>query len=296
MATDSTFGAGTTPTRTLTSDPFTGRVDLTFLPGLPAGSYTLLVHSGPTANASGIEDAAGNPMDNTATEGTKDFTFTFSVQAQPVFITNTSLVSTYVPTTSATQTIPNLVGGPRSYFEVPAANTTPAAPAPPTAIIINFSAPLNPIADYSNAVQLIGSADGAGASPDGDFGTLGIGGTGSSGSGFTQVSGTTVSLVDPTGKLPGDPGFAGTELVLQLASGVTLAPDDYQLYIPNSGPNAIFDIFGNQLDGEFLGNLTPTGNNYVANTKFDGYTSSPVTATGQLPVAGLRRPDRQRYR
>ena len=71
VATDSTFGAGTTPTRTTTSDPFTGRIDLTFLPGLPAGSYTLLVHSGPTANASGIQDAAGNPMDNTATVGTQ---------------------------------------------------------------------------------------------------------------------------------------------------------------------------------------------------------------------------------
>ena len=95
-----------------------------------------------------------------------------------------------------------------------------------------------------------------------------------------------MTLVDPSGKLPGDPGFSGTELVLQLAAGTTLAPDDYQLYIPNTGTNAIFDIFGNQLDGEFLGNLAPTGNNYVANTSFNGYTSSPVTATGnyQPPV------------
>ena len=38
--------------------------------------------------------------------------------------------------------------------------------------------------------------------------------------------------------------------------------------------------------GEFLGNLTPTGNTYVANTSFNGYTSSPSTATGnyQPPV------------
>ncbi len=105
-----------------------------------------------------------------------------------------------------------------------------------------------------------------------------------------------MTLVDPTGKLPGDPGFAGTELVLQLAPGTTLPADDYQIYMPNTGPTAIFDIFGNQLDGEFLGNLTPTGNNYVATTSFDGYTSSPITATGNLPAAGLRRPDRQRYR
>ena len=56
--------------------------------------------------------------------------------------------------------------------------------------------------------------------------------------------------------------------------------------MPNTGPTAIFDIFGNQLDGEFLGNLAPTGNNYVATTSFDGYTSSPITATGnyQPPV------------
>ncbi len=41
VPTDATFGSGTTPTRNTTSDPFTGRIDLTFLPGLPAGSYTL---------------------------------------------------------------------------------------------------------------------------------------------------------------------------------------------------------------------------------------------------------------
>ena len=95
-----------------------------------------------------------------------------------------------------------------------------------------------------------------------------------------------MTLVDPTGKLPGDPGFAGTELVLQLAAGTMLPADVYQIYMPNTGPTAIFDIFGNQLDGEFLGNLAPTGNNYVANTSFDGYTSSPITATSnyQPPV------------
>ena len=35
-------------------DPFAGRIDLTFRADLPAGTYSLIVHSGPTANASGI--------------------------------------------------------------------------------------------------------------------------------------------------------------------------------------------------------------------------------------------------
>jgi hypothetical protein len=282
--TDATFGAGTTPSRTATSDPFTGRIDLTFKPGLPAGTYALVVHSGPTGAASGLTDAAGNPLNNTAASGTADFTFSFSLQSTAVFITNLGLQNSYGQANST------LIGGPRSFFEMPAAGASPRAPAPPTAIVIDFSQPLDPNANYSNAVQLIASADGSGAAPDGNFGTLGQGGTGSGGSGFTVlnnvVPGTTVTLVDPSGKLPGDPGFSGTRLVLQLAPGTTLGPDNYRIYIPNSGSTAISDIFGHQLDGEFLGNLTPTGNNYVANATFDGYTSSPATAVGgyQPPI------------
>jgi hypothetical protein len=295
-ATDTTFALGSTPLRTSTSDPFAGRIDLSFKPGLPAGTYTLTVHSGATASAGGVQDAAGNPLDNsstsTAVPPSKDFVFSFSVQSQPVFITDLALQN------SSGQTGSTIIGGPQSYFEVPTAGVTPRAPAPPTSFFIDFSTPLRvyqpgttTLVDYSDAVQLIASADGVGATPDGDFGTLGIAGQGSTGNGFMKI-GTlndpqhginrvvTVTLVDPTGKLPGDPGFSGTRLVWSL-TGTPLSPDHYRIYLPNTGSDAIFDIFGNQLDGEFLGNLA-ANNTYIANSNFDGYTASPITATGNF--------------
>ena len=64
---------------------------------------------------------------------------------------------------------------------------------------------------------------GAGGPSDGDFGTLGEGGLGSSaGTGYTVIAGTTVTLADKTsGALLGQPGFVkGDRLVLQIAPGM----------------------------------------------------------------------------
>src|SRR3954471_16445677 len=63
---------------------------------------------------------------------------------------------------------PQLVGGPRSFFEV---GGGPGVAAPPTGIVLNFSAAVTST-DFNNAVQLIRTADNPGAAPDGDFGTL----------------------------------------------------------------------------------------------------------------------------
>ncbi len=51
---------------------------------------------------------------------------------------------------------------------------------------------------------------------------------------------------------------------MSLAPGTTLPTDYYQLYIPNqlepgNIDTRIYDIYGNQLDGEFLGNPTSNG-------------------------------------
>ncbi len=87
-----------------------------------------------------------------------------------------------------------------------------------------------------------------------------------SGTGFTVVSGTTVTLYNynitsGTSSLVTQAGQSGNRLVLQIAAGTTLAADDYRIYMPNQVDAAgndtrIFDIYGNQLDGEFLGNQT----------------------------------------
>src|SRR5262249_51263943 len=142
--------------------------------------------------------------------------------------------------------------------------------------VVNFSNPL-PFAvpdafgtlvpvDYTSLLQLVQSADSPTSSPDGDFGNLGQGGLGSTGTGFNLLHNYTVTLqsfntVTQTWTQVTTPGQSGTRLVLQLNAGVTLAPDYYRIYLPNQVEpgnvnTQITDIYGNVLDGEFLGTRT----------------------------------------
>ena len=96
----------------------------------------------------------------------------------------------------------------------------------PTAVVVDFSNPLplsppplaSPI-NYTNAVQLIASADSASCPADGDFGNLGQGGLGSTGTGFTVVPARTVTLYSFNGTtwVPTTAGGSGTRLVLTVA-------------------------------------------------------------------------------
>ncbi len=210
---------------------------------------------------------AGNPLNDTVSPpglATKDFVVNFDVQPQPVYITSMALESTYQGNGST------VIGTEQSYFELPPSggtNTRDNVPAPPTAVVIDFSNPLpyssssgSPI-NYGQDVQLIESADSSGAASDGDFGNLGQGGLGSTGSGFTILTDTTVTLYSYNGTtwVPTAPGGSGTRLVLTVAT--TLTADDYQVYIPNQIQpgninTEIFDIYGNQLDGENVGTQT----------------------------------------
>ena len=159
---------------------YNGMINLTFSTGIPAGSYELIAHT-KEQTYPGLLDAAGNPLSS-------DFDYTFSLQSQPVFITNIAMESTYSNNGSTA------IGGPRSYYELPSTvpGYVPRAEAPPTAWVIDLSNPI-PYTDYSSLsanqlpVQLIGSADTAGGTPDGDvrqsrstadgnFGDLGEGG------------------------------------------------------------------------------------------------------------------------
>ncbi len=119
----------------------------------------------------GITDAAGNPLDDTVTPpgvATKDFIINFDVQPQPVYITSMALESTYNANGST------VIGTEQSYFELPPAggtNTRDNVPAPPTAVVIDFSNPLpyatsggTPI-NYANDVQFIASANSAESAP-----------------------------------------------------------------------------------------------------------------------------------
>ena len=251
------------PSRLLPSDPNSGRVDLTFAPGLPKGTYELVAHTTettvvPDANGlpvttafPGLLDAAGNPLNNTFVTGTPDFSIRFNLQPEPVFVTT---VTTNVNNAQGNALLP------RSYYEInPRAGDIVSAP--PTTFNVDFSNPLatidpttgNPI-DFNSAIELMGTADSPVGTPDGDFGDLGVAGITSPNSpgaeGFSQVPGTTVTLTN-------GPNGPNTRLVLSLAPGTTLNPDHYRFYMPNVvGVNALYDIYGNQLDGEFLGNPT----------------------------------------
>ena len=116
----------------------------------------------------GITDAAGNPLDDTVPPpglATKDFVINFDVQPEPVYITTMALESGYEGDGST------VIGTQQSYFEVPPSsgpNTWDNTPAPPTAIVIDFSNPLpfdtsiNTPINYAQDVQLIASANSAG--------------------------------------------------------------------------------------------------------------------------------------
>ena len=235
---------------------YTGQINLTFAPGLPSGSYQFIAHTH-ELQYPGLADAAGNFLDDTGVpgEGTKDFVLNLAIGSTPVFVTNLQIVKANGTTS-----------GPRSYFELPGPGGTnvrdgvvdPAIQTP-TAIVVSLSNPI-PYANYSNDLQLIRSADSLTSAPDGDFGNLGQGGLGSTGTGFTIVGGTTVYLFNNGTQV--QPGGTGNQLVL-VYSG-TLPADYYRIYMPNQveaggTDTRIFDIYGNQLDGEFLGDQTATG-------------------------------------
>ena len=232
------------PARASSSDPYFGRIDLTIAPGLPAGLYQFIAHTA-EGNFTGLTDAAGNPLNETNVpgEGTPDFFVSFNLQPQPVFITS---VSTNEANAQGNTLLPY------SYYEInPRAGDDAANP--PTTFYVDFSAPIDPSTVNNNSIQLIGSALDANGVATGDFGDFGEGGLGSTGTGFVQIAGTTVKLVD-------GPNGTDTRLVLQLAPGTTLPANHYRFYIPNNSASLVLrDVYHNQLDGEFLGNPTATG-------------------------------------
>ncbi len=244
---------------------FTGTINLTFLSGLPSGTYEFVAHTH-ELQYPGLADAAGNFLDDTDApgEGTHDFIVNFAIQTTPAYITGVAMESSYSANGSSA------IGGPQSYYELPPAsgtNTRDNVSAPPTTFVVDLSN-LIPAGNYSSDLLLIRSANSSTSPSDGDFGLLGEAGLGAGGSGFTVVGGTTVTLYNynfTTGtSTQVSAGGSGNRLVLQIAPGTTLAADDYRLYMPNqlgSGGTigtAIKDIYGNQLDGEFLGNPTPS--------------------------------------
>jgi hypothetical protein len=263
------IGAKFTPTtvRNQTSDPYTGTVTLSFAPGLPAGRYVLFIRT-TAPGFTGVTDAAGNPLagDPTNPNAPHDFTLTFDLQSEAAFVTHFVAVSPSQPGDNLPSSVP-VERGPRSYYELmQAGSTDERAPAPPNTFFIDFSNPLDPNHDYTPDVLLIRSANSPTLAPDGDFG---LDPTFTSGVGYTVVSGTTVTLANSIpGALPGTPGFQN-RLIVRIPTGTVLPADDYRVFLPNAVTQTgqdlrMFDVFNNQIDGEFLGNPA-TGGDYANN-------------------------------
>ena len=234
-----------TSARVLTSDPYTGQVVITFAPGLVAGQYQFFALS--SVVGAGLTDAAGNAFAgyqaNAAAKNPVHYLLDFNLQPTPTYITNYAAL-----TPDASSATGFDATDARANYELPVSGVTPRATAPPTEFVIDFSNPLNP-ANFANDVELLRSADSPTSLPDGNFGDLGITNT----SGFTAVTGITVTLGNSVpGAVFGQYGF-DNRLTVQLPAGLTLPADYYRVYLPNSGQTAINDVYGNQLDGEFLG-------------------------------------------
>src|SRR5262249_11183752 len=151
---------------------YNGQITLNFASGLPGGKYTLIAHT-KQPPFPGLTDAAGNDLAG-------NFSYTFSVATNPTFVTNVQMQSTWNPTAAEGA---NTVGGPRSYYETPSSDPSyvARAAAPPSAWVVDLSSPV-PFQDYTGLaanqlpLQLIGSANSAGGTADGEFGTMGVGG------------------------------------------------------------------------------------------------------------------------
>lgn len=245
-----------TSNRLVPSDPYTGRVDLTFATGLPRGKYMVIARR-PQPGFQGITDAAGNPIDGDLTrDGAQDFKLIVDLQPTAAYITKVAAVSPIDDLTPINPSNPDTyrLSDPRSYFELAVPGTTPRAVAPPKMFFIDFSNPLDPNRDYSNVIQLFRSANNVnGALPDGDFGLDPTFSNQGPGAAYTRVTNLQIELVS------GDVTGVFNRLRVTLPAGVTLAADTYRLYIPNTGTTEIVDVFGNQLDGEFLGDQTGPG-------------------------------------
>ena len=237
-----------TSARVQSSDPYTGQVNLTFAPGLPTGNYRFLALS--SAYGQGLTDAAGNPLNGMGPGGLMNYELDFSLQPTPTYITS------YVAYTPDAATPGGLAtSGVRANYELPISGIAPRAAAPPTLFTIDFSNTLNPLVNYTNAIELVRSANSANGLPDGNFGDLGTTNT----SGFTTVAGIKVTLTNSVpGAVYGQYGF-DNRLLIQLPDGFTLPADYYRLYLPNSATSPITDIFGNVLDGEFVGYQNASG-------------------------------------
>lgn len=265
-----------------TIDAYKGRVKLSLASGLPAGKYTLVAYGSRIINGatqSGLVDAAGNSL-------VPNYVVQFNLQQQPVYITNMAM------TDASNPNFYNSVGGPGAYFD--AGNPDGVARralAPPAAWMLDFSNPLpysrfvngaETVVNYSALIELVRSADSPTDVADGNFGNLGQGDFRDSGSGFTIVPGTAAALFyqDPA---TGNWAMAdaahpyGTRIVMVSTAGLS-TPDYYRLYMPNFDATGtggtdrqIVDIFGNQLDGEFLGNPTST-----VSSQFNGFSTNPA--------------------
>ena len=153
-----------------------------------------------------------------------------------------------------------------------------------------------PYANYTPDVLLVRSANLSTSPSDGDFGNLGQGGLGATGTGFTVVSGTTVTLYSfnattgtstpvaagGSGQPPGAPDRRRDHAPGRRLPGLHAQPGQCR-----RRRHRIYDIYGNQLDGEILGNPTSQNSPGIQAVQLEldsrrsTRTSCPTAPSGQ---------------
>ena len=237
---------------------YTGTINLTFATGLPAGNYTFTVHTA-GGHIPGLVDAAGNPIP-------QDFTSTFTLQSQPVFVTNLQMQNQQRSRRSAAR---GLITSSAQPFRPPRL----AQLAPPPADLVG-DRPLQPdplrqcrLLQQHGAVDRLGrhlrrhrrrQLRRPGRRRAGQHRAARV-------STSCPARPSRSSIRIPAADwVTADAAHPGTRLLMSLTPGTTLPADYYRLYLPNqlepgNIDTRIFDIYGNQLDGEFLGNPTANG-------------------------------------
>ncbi len=259
-----------TTNRVTTADPYSAQVAIKFSSAVPAGKYVFTA-------TSRVTDSAANTL--------VPYSVSINVNPTPVYITGFQMGNTTTDGSSIDVFVPT--GGPRSIFELPNVNPSvpQAAETSPDTFVIDFSNTLDASTISNNSVQLFRSADSNIANPDGDFRYFGT--ASDPGNGYVRVTGVSVSLIDSIpGCAIGSPGYRN-RLLVKIPAGTQLVADNYRIQLPNSGSLAIRDIFGLQLDGEFLGNPAATAASASVD-EFGKYLNPVETYQTLMPTGKYR--------
>ncbi len=289
------------PARTIIFSPTTGYINLTFVPGLPAGIYTFVAHT-TELQYPGITDAAGNPIDDTVTSaraGHQRFRHQFR-HLSPSPCTSRAWRSR-APTHGDGSTV---IGTEQSYFELPPprpeptrVTTCPRLPRPssstsPTRCRISIASGVADQLRQRHPAHRIGQRHGTAIRRR--FRQPGRRRAGEHGQRLhdrhrhdghsLQLRSSDLDLGTDRPRRVGH--AAGADSSADTLPPTITASTSPTRSTPGNVNTEIFDIYGNQLDGENLGNQTsqasPDFNNPDAPASVPDYEDLQTNGTYRM--------------